>query len=164
MPFLIRRAQPADMPLIFGLVRELADYEKLGGEVTATRADLAAALFCEAPKVFCEIAERDGEAAGLAIWFYSFSTFRGRHGIWLEDLFVRPRFRRNKIGMALIKSLARRCREENLARLEWSVLDWNEPSILFYKKMGARLMNDWTNARIDGEALQSLGASEPRSA
>jgi GNAT superfamily N-acetyltransferase len=156
----ISRAQAADAQLVFDLIAELAEYEKLGHEVEATAARLSAALFCEHPKVFCDIAEYQGEAAGLAIWFYSFSTFRGRHGIWLEDLFVRPSFRRKGIGRALITTLARRCVEENLARLEWSVLDWNEPSIQFYKRMGARLMDEWTNGRIDGEALARLGRTE----
>jgi GNAT superfamily N-acetyltransferase len=160
---MIRQAQAGDAELIFGLVAELADYEKLSGELVTTSADLAKALFCEAPGVFCDIAEIEGEAAGLTIFFYTFSTFRGRHGLWLEDLYVRPQFRRKKIGDALIRALARRCIDENLARLEWSVLDWNEPSILFYKKMGARMMDDWTNARLEGEALQSLAGSEPRS-
>lgn len=161
---MIRRAQAGDAELIFSLVAELADYEKLTKDLVATSADLANALFCGKPRVFCEIAEIEGEAAGLAIWFYTFSTFRGRHGLWLEDLYVRPQFRRKTIGGALIRALARRCLEEGLARLDWSVLDWNEPSILFYKKMGARLMEDWTNARLEGEALQSLAANEMRSA
>lgn len=164
MTIMIRRAQAGDAEVIFSLVSELADYEKLSGEVVATSADLAKALFCEAPRVFCDIAEIEGEAAGLAIFFYTFSTFRGRHGLWLEDLYVRPQFRGKTIGGALIRALARRCIEEDLARLEWSVLDWNEPSILFYKRLGARLMDDWTNARLEGEALESLAADEPRSA
>jgi GNAT superfamily N-acetyltransferase len=142
------------------LIAELAAYEKLGHEVTATTADLAAALFCMEPKVFCEIAEAAGEPAGLAIWFYSFSTFRGRHGIWLEDLVVREAFRRKGIGTALVAGLARRCLAEGLARLEWSVLDWNAPSIRFYETLGTRLMNDWTSCRIEGDALVALAGPQ----
>lgn len=154
----IRSAGPADLELVLALVGELAEYEKLGHEVTATTPDLAAALFCAEPKVTCEIAEFAGQPAGLTIWFYTFSTFRGRHGIWLEDLFVRPAFRRKGIGKALLAGLAARCHAEGLARLEWSVLDWNEPSILFYETLGARLMSEWTNCRIEGDALVALAA------
>lgn len=160
---LIRRANPADAEMIFALVTELAVYEQLGGEVSATRESLAAALFDPNPRVYCDIAERDGEAAGLAVWFYSFSTFRGRHGIWLEDLFVRPVFRGQGFGRALLAALARRCVDEQLGRLEWSVLDWNEPSIAFYKRMGARMMEQWTNCRIEGEALRELAQPAPSS-
>jgi GNAT superfamily N-acetyltransferase len=101
-------------------------------------------------------------AVGMAIWFYTFSTFRGRCGIWIEDLYVRPEFRSQGLGRALIARLAGRCRDENLGRLEWSVLNWNEPSITFYKRLGARLMRDWTNCRMEGEALQEItGAARP---
>jgi GNAT superfamily N-acetyltransferase len=156
LALVIRQAAPEDLGLVHSLVEELAHYEKLGHEVCATRADLAAALFCETPKVTCEIAARDGEAAGFMIWFYTFSTFRGRHGIWLEDLFVRPAFRRSGVGTALIARLAARCRAEGLARLEWSVLDWNTPSIHFYETLGARLMQEWTNCRLEGQSLAAL--------
>lgn len=161
MAVLVRRAHPADAPLVFRLVTELAEYENLGQEVEATSSTLAAALFHATPRVFCEIGQYGGETAGLAIWYYSFSTFRGRHGIWLEDLFVRPSFRRKGIGGALFGALAGRCEDEGLARLEWSVLDWNEPSIRFYKTMGARMMDDWTNGRIEGDALRDLARRAP---
>lgn len=154
-----RPARPADLALVHGFVTELAAYEKLGHEMVATPADLAAALFCATPRVHCEIAEHCGQPAGFAIWFYSFSTFRGRHGIWLEDLFVREAFRRRGIGTALLAGLARRCRTEGLARLEWSVLDWNAPSIRFYEMLGARLMNEWTNCRLEGDALLALASA-----
>jgi GNAT superfamily N-acetyltransferase len=157
---LVRPAGPADLVLIHALVGELAAYEKLGHEVEATSADLAEALFCAAPKVFGEIAEVAGAPAGLAIWFYTFSTFRGRHGIWLEDLFVRPSYRRKGVGTALLASLAVRCRAEALARLEWSVLDWNAPSIRFYETLGTRLMSEWTICRLEGEALAALAGPE----
>lgn len=160
MAVVIRPAKPEDISLVHGLVAELAEYEKLGHEVTASSADLAAALFRAEPKVFCEIAELAGAPAGFAIWFYSFSTFRGRHGIWLEDLFVRQPFRRQGIGTALLAGLAARGLAEGLTRLEWSVLDWNAPSILFYETLGARLMSDWTSCRIEGDALVALAGPQ----
>lgn len=159
--FHIRPAKPSDADLIFTLVTELAAYEKLADCVDATAKNLAGALFGTSARVFCNIAEYEGEPMGLAIWFYTFSTFRGRHGIWLEDLFVRPAFRGKGAGKALLGSLAARCVSENLARLEWSVLDWNAPSIAFYEAMGAILMNEWTNCRCEGEALSSLAAIAP---
>ncbi|WOJ89704.1 GNAT family N-acetyltransferase [Methylocapsa polymorpha] len=161
MSALIRPANPADAALVFALVVELAKYERLESEVDATRETLAAALFCRDPRAFCDIAEHQGEAVGMSVWFYSFSTFRGRHGIWIEDLFVRPAFRGQGFGKELIASLARRCAAEKLARLEWSVLDWNEPSIAFYERLGARRMEQWTNCRLEGEALSRLGRTAP---
>jgi GNAT superfamily N-acetyltransferase len=158
-PLHIRSAAPADAELIFALVSELALYEKLADSVDSSAASLSKALFCETPRVFCDIAEYKGEAAGLAIWFYTFSTFRGRHGIWLEDLYVRPQVRGRGLGKALLSRLAARCVEEDLARLEWSVLDWNTPSIAFYKSMGAGLMEEWTNCRCEGDALRRLAAA-----
>ncbi len=156
----VRPATSSDAALIFALVGELAEYERLGGEVDATAETLAEALFCERPRAFCDIAEQRGEAVGLAVWFYTFSTFRGRHGIWIEDLFVRPGFRGQGFGKALVAALARRCAAEKLARLEWSVLDWNEPSLAFYARLGARRMEEWTNCRLEGEALLRLGRAE----
>lgn len=158
VPFQIRAATLADADQIFALVTELAAYEKLSAEVDATPSCLAQALFGSAPRVFCDMAEYDGESVGLAIWFYTFSTFRGRHGIWLEDLYVRPALRGRGIGKALLSRLAERCLSEDLARLEWSVLDWNTPSIAFYKAMGAVLMDEWTNCRCEGDALHKLAA------
>jgi GNAT superfamily N-acetyltransferase len=154
----LRPAHPGDAPLILALVRELAEYERLAHEVEATEAEMAAALFGPHPKVFCDIAEWDGSPAGFALWFYNFSTFRGRHGIYLEDLYVRPEQRGRGIGKALIANLARRCVAEGLARLEWAVLDWNAPSIAFYRSLGAGAQDDWTVYRLTGEALQALGA------
>jgi diamine N-acetyltransferase len=140
----IRPAVPADAAVIYGLVRSLARYEKLEHKVEATEADIAAALFGPAPRVFCDIAEADGAVAGFALWYYSFSTFVGRHGIYLEDLYVEPALRGRGLGKALLAHLARRCVAEELGRFEWSVLDWNEPSIQFYRAQGARLLDDWT--------------------
>ncbi len=153
MSIAIRAAVKADNALIFSLVRELADYEKLSGEVDATPEAIAAALFARDPRLFCDIAEWNGEPAGFAVWFLNFSTFRGRHGIYLEDIFVRPAFRGKGIGKALMARLAKRCIDEGWARLEWAVLDWNSPSIAFYTGLGAQIMNEWKICRLSGPAL-----------
>jgi len=152
----IRPARPEDVGLICAFIRELADYERLSHEAQATEADLAAALFARHPKVFCDLAEWSGKPAGFALWFYTFSTFKGRHGIYLEDLYVRPEHRGSGIGRALLTNLAWRCADEGLGRLEWAVLDWNAPSIAFYERLGARPMNDWTVYRLTGDALADL--------
>ena len=156
MALLVRPAQPSDTSVVHALIRELAEYEKLLDQVVATEADTAAALFGENPRVFCDIAEWDGAPAGFALWFYNFSTFRGAYGIYLEDLFVRPQFRGNGIGKALLVSLARRAVAEGCARLDWAVLDWNTPSISFYEKLGARPITGWTGYRLTNEALTRL--------
>ena len=152
----IRPATPADSGLVFDLVHELAVYERLEADVDATPEMIAGALFGPAPRVFCDIAEWHGQPAGFALWFYNFSTFRGRHGIYLEDLFVRPAQRGHGLGKALLAHLARRCVTENLARLEWSVLDWNTPSIDFYKAQGAVMLDGWTTCRVTGSSLWRL--------
>ena len=149
----VRPAAPADATLILALIGELAAYEKLAHEAVATPEMIANALFGVNPRVFCDIAQWAGEPVGFALWYYSFSTFRGRHGIYLEDLFVRPAARGNGLGKALLANLARRCQREELPRLEWSVLDWNTPSIEFYRAQGAELMDGWTKCRLDGAAL-----------
>jgi GNAT superfamily N-acetyltransferase len=156
MTLAIRPATASDSGLVFSLVRELAEYERLAHEVDATEQSLAAALFGRDPRVFADIAEWNGEPAGLALWFYNFSTFRGRHGIYLEDLFVRAAFRGRGIGGALLRHLARRCMEEGLPRLEWWVLDWNEPALSFYRSLGALPMDEWTVQRVTGDALAQL--------
>lgn len=138
-------------------IRDLAAYEKLLDDVIATPADIEAALFAPQPRVYCDIAEWDGAPAGFALWFYNFSTFRGRHGIYLEDLFVNPAFRGHGIGKALLVGLAQRAVKEGCARVEWSVLDWNKPSIDFYKSLGSVPLDEWTTFRLTGDALQSLG-------
>ena len=155
----IRTARPEDGALVYALVRELADYEKLLHAVDATEAMISEALFGAQPRAFCDIVSWNGEDAGLALWFYNFSTFRGRHGIFLEDLFVRPAFRGKGLGKALLVHLAKRCVSEGLARFDWSVLNWNEPSIAFYKAMGAQMLDGWTGCRVSDEALVRLAGS-----
>jgi len=156
MSLMIRRARPDEAGLVLSLVRELAEYEKLLHEVDATEADIEVALFGESPRLFCAIAEWQGEPAGFAVWFISFSTFSGRSGIYLEDLFVRPALRGNGIGKALLAYLAKECVANGWSRLQWSVLDWNAPSIAFYKSLGAVLMDEWTVCRISGPELTAL--------
>ena len=153
MSITIRTAEPADTALVYALVRELAAYEKLTHEVDATPEHIAAVLFTAAPKVFCDIAEWNREPAGFALWFLNYSSFRGRYGIYLEDLFVRPAFRGKGLGKALMARLAKRCVAEGWTRFEWAVLDWNEPSIRFYRSIGAKVMDDWKICRLSGEAL-----------
>src|ERR1700693_798961 len=153
MSLLIRRARPGEAGLVLSLVRELAGYETLLHEVAATEADIDAALFDANPRLFCDIAEWNGEVAGFAVWFINFSTFSGRSGIYLEDLFVRPAQRGKGIGKALLVHLAKACVANGWSRLQWSVLDWNAPSIEFYKSLGAVLMDEWTVCRIGGPAV-----------
>jgi diamine N-acetyltransferase len=158
----IRAAAPADSALILSLIRELAEYEKLAHAVDATQESIAAALFASEPRLFCDIAEWNGEPVGLAIWFLNFSTFRGRHGIYLEDIFVRPPYRNKGVGKALMSRLARRCVDEGWARVEWAVLDWNAPSIAFYKSIGANVLDDWRICRLTGDALINFAREETR--
>jgi GNAT superfamily N-acetyltransferase len=153
----IRAATRKDAGIVHAFIKALAEYEKLAHEAKASEADIARDLFGDNPKVFCDIAEWEGEPVGFALWFYTYSTFQGRHGIWLEDLFVDPEVRGKGIGKALLVNLARRCVAEGLGRLEWWVLDWNAPSIDFYKSQGAVLQDEWTKCRVDGEALAALG-------
>jgi len=158
----LRPANAEDVGEILALIRELADYEKLLHEVDATEADVARDLFGSAPRAHCDIAMWNGEVAGMAFWFYNYSTFLGRAGIYLEDLFVRPAFRGNGIGKSLIAHLAQRCVDENLARLQWSVLDWNAPSIAFYESLGADVMREWLACRMSRKAINALAASYVR--
>lgn len=155
----IRPATRADLPLIAALIRELADYEKLADEVRFDEAVLGDHLFGLRPMAEVIIGEVDGVAQGFALFFHNFSTFEGRPGIYLEDLFVRPAARGGGLGKALLAHLAKLAMERGCARLEWWVLDWNEPAIGFYRKLGARPMDEWTTMRLDGEALAQLGAT-----
>ena len=155
----IRSATPADLPLIAQFIRDLADYEKLAHEVRFDEATLGEKLFGPRPYAEVAIGEIDGAAQGFALFFHNFSTFEGRPGIYLEDLFVRPGARGSGLGKALLAHLARLCIERDCARLEWSVLDWNTPSIGFYRSLGAKLMDEWTVMRVDGEALDALAGA-----
>ena len=151
----IRPATPEDVGLVLSFVRELAEYERLLDDARSTEADLRAALFGEQPKVFCDLAQWEGRPVGFALWFYTFSTFKGRHGIYLEDLYVRPQHRGRGIGRALLADLAERCSREGLARLEWAVLNWNAPSIAFYESLGARPLSEGSVYRLAGDALKT---------
>ncbi|MEV4976634.1 GNAT family N-acetyltransferase [Streptomyces scopuliridis] len=157
---MIRTATPADVPVIHAMIRELAEYEKALDEARATEEQLREALFGERPAAYAHIAEtEDGEPVGFALWFLNFSTWRGVHGIYLEDLYVRPDRRGGGHGKALLTELARICVERGYERLEWSVLDWNEPSIGFYRSLGALPQDEWTVFRLTDAALGELGAS-----
>lgn len=152
----LRTATPEDVGLILGFIRDLAAYEKLLDQVVTDDAALTAALFGERPQAEVLIAEHDGAAAGFALYFHNFSTFRGRRGLYLEDLFVRPEHRGAGIGKALLAHLAKLAIERGCARFEWAVLDWNAPAIGFYQSLGARVLDDWRVCRLDGEALARL--------
>jgi L-amino acid N-acyltransferase YncA len=160
---MIRAATVADVPVIHAMVRELAEYEKALNEVRATEAQLREALFGERPAVFAHVAESDaGEVVGFSLWFLNFSTWRGAHGVYLEDLYVRPDRRGGGYGKALLTELARLCVEQGYERLEWSVLNWNEPSIGFYRSLGALPQDEWTVFRLTDGALQGLGSPAGR--
>ncbi|MDE3176648.1 MAG: GNAT family N-acetyltransferase [Pseudomonadota bacterium] len=160
MALRIRPAAPGDAGLVLSLIRELADFEQLADKVVATQAMVEAALFGAGATLHGEIAEWDGEVAGQALWFTNFSTFRGRNGLYLEDLYVRPRFRGRGVGKALLAHLARQCVARGWPRMEWVVLDWNQPAIEFYRSLGADLAQDWRLCRLDGAALAALAASD----
>lgn len=155
----IKAATPDDVPLILMLIHELATYEKLAHEVVATEQDLHAALFGDRPVIEAVIASLDDDPVGYALFFPTFSTFLAKPGLYLEDLYVRPAARGFGIGRKLLEHLARLTVERGWGRFEWSVLDWNEPSIAFYKKMGATPMEEWTIFRVTGQALQKLAGN-----
>ena len=159
MTLAIRSATPADLPLIAQFIRDLADYEKLAHEVRFDEAKLGEKLFGARPYAEVVIGELDGTPQGFALFFHNFSTFEGRPGIYLEDLFVRPEARGSGLGKALLTHLAALCTARDCARLEWSVLDWNAPAIGFYQSLGAKLMDEWTVMRVDGDALTKLASS-----
>ncbi|MEU4180205.1 GNAT family N-acetyltransferase [Streptomyces sp. NPDC026589] len=158
---MIRTATREDVPALHSLVRDLAEYEKALDEVVVTEDQLHEALFGDRPAAFAHVATADddsGEVIGFALWFLNFSTWRGVHGIYLEDLYVRPDRRGGGHGRALLTELARICVERGYQRLEWSVLDWNAPSIAFYESLGARPQDEWTVYRLTDGALTRLGA------
>ncbi len=152
----VRSAVPEDLDVIIGFIRALAAYERLADAVRLDRDVLGAHLFGATPKAEVVIAERDGAAIGFALFFHNFSTFEGRPGIYLEDLFVAPEARGSGAGKALLRHLAQLARDRGCARLEWSVLDWNEPAISFYRSLGAASMDDWTVNRLSSHALAAL--------
>ena len=156
MTLSIRSATPADLPLIAQFIRDLADYEKLAHEVRFDEAKLGEKLFGPRPFAEVVIGEIGGAPQGFALFFHNFSTFEGKPGIYLEDLFVRPEARGSGLGKALLAHLAKLCVERDCARLEWSVLDWNAPAIGFYQSLSAKLMDEWTVQRVDGAALVAL--------
>ena len=152
----VRPARAEDAGLIHRFVLELAAYEKLSHAVKATEADLAALLFGPAPRASCDLATLDGEPVGFCLWFHTVSTFAGKAGIWIEDLFVLPRARGAGAGLALLKALAQRCLRDRLGRIDWAVLDWNAPAIGFYERIGSQPLEDWRLRRLSGDALTAL--------
>lgn len=159
MSLAIAPAVPGDAGLILELIRELADYERLAHAVTATEADVSRTLFGEAPAAEVRIARWNGEPAGFALFFPNYSTFLGKPGLYLEDLFVRPAFRGHGIGKALLRELAVIAVTRGYGRVEWAVLDWNEPAIGFYEKLGAEPKSDWTVFQLTGDAMTRLASS-----
>ena len=155
---MIRPARAGDIPAIHHLIRDMAEYERALDEVTATEQDLAGALLAERPSLFAHVAEEDGRVVGFALWFLNYSTWLGRHGIYLEDLYVIPESRGRGHGRALLAELARICAERGYGRLEWWVLDWNSPARRFYESLGAVAMDEWTVHRLTGPALRALAA------
>ncbi|HEX7889770.1 MAG TPA: GNAT family N-acetyltransferase [Ramlibacter sp.] len=157
----VRPAVAADVPAILGFIRELAVYEKAESEVVATEAMIYASLFGEAPRVHAIMCSVDGTTCGFALYFFNYSTWQGRQGLYLEDLYVQPAYRGAGGGKALLRHLARIAVANGCGRFEWSVLDWNEPAIRFYRSLGAVAMDEWTRYRLTGEALATFAAGEP---
>jgi GNAT superfamily N-acetyltransferase len=156
MSISVRKARTDDDHVIYDFICKLADYEKLRHRVEVTLADINRDFFSSRPRVFCDLAFWEERPAGFAIWFYDYSTFRGRAGIYLEDLFVDEGMRGHGIGKALLRALAQRCVDEKLPRLRWSVLDWNTPSIAFYESLGAMSQKEWIGYDLTSDALQGL--------
>ncbi len=153
----IRPARQEEVGVVLQLIHDLAVYEKAPNEVEATEKELLETIFSSDPKVFCDLVEVDGEIAGMAIWFLNYSTWQGKYGIYLEDLFIKPEFRGRGYGKALLKHLAKVCDEKGYGRFQWWVLDWNSPAIEFYRSLGAVAMDEWTVYRVSGQALKDLG-------
>lgn len=157
----IRRAVEADLETLDRFIRELAQYERAGDAAQATREQLRASFFEDAPRVYCDFVENDeGTVVGFAVWFLNYSTWTGTHGIYLEDLFVLPDHRGNGYGRALLVHLADECTRQGYARLQWSVLDWNTPAIEFYRSLGAMPLEEWTVFRLSQPALSEVAASD----
>ena len=153
----IRPAKREEVGDVLQLIQDLATYEKAQDQVEASKDDLLNTIFAKEPRVFCDLVEVDGQIAGMAIWFLNYSTWQAKHGIYLEDLYIKPEFRARGYGKALLKHLAQICDREGYGRLQWWVLDWNSPAIEFYKSFGAEAMDEWTVYRTSGQALKDLG-------
>jgi len=153
----IRPAKREEVGEVLQLIQDLATYEKAPDQVEASKDDLLNTIFAKEPRVFCDLVEVDGQIAGMAIWFLNYSTWQAKHGIYLEDLYIKPEFRARGYGKALLKHLAQICGKEGYGRLQWWVLDWNSPAIEFYKSFGAEAMDEWTVYRTSGQALKDLG-------
>ncbi len=153
----IRPAKIQEVGEVLHLIQDLATYEKAPEQVEAIEEDLLNTIFASDPRVFCDLVEVDGQIAGMAIWFLNYSTWQAKHGIYLEDLFIKPEYRGCGYGKALLKHLAKICDEKGYGRLQWWVLDWNSPAIEFYKSLGAEAMDEWTVYRTSGKALKDLG-------
>ena len=156
----IREAKQADSSAIMQLIHDLAVYEKAPEQVETNENEIAAALFADQPKVFANVIEVDSQVVGIAIWFLNFSTWQGKHGIYLEDLYIKPEYRGNGYGLAMLKYLAALCVERGYGRFQWWVLDWNTQAIEFYKSQGAIAMDEWTVYRVSGENLKKLGSAD----
>ena len=153
----IRPAKSEEVGEVLQLIQDLATYEKAPEQVEASKEDLLNTIFAKEPRVFCDLVEVNGQIAGMAIWFLNYSTWQAKHGIYLEDLYIKPEFRARGYGKALLKHLAQICDKEGYGRLQWWVLDWNSPAIEFYKSFGAEAMDEWTVYRTSGQALKNLG-------
>ena len=156
---MIRNAVKEDAPQILQLIKDLAEYEKAPLEAKATLEQIDESLFSDDPHAFCHVVEIDGTVVGISIWFLNYSTWLGKPGIYLEDLYIDPAYRGKGFGLALLKELAKICIERDYERLQWWVLDWNEPSIEFYKSLGAEPMDEWTVYRVSGDALKKLATN-----
>ncbi len=159
----IRSALNQDVPAILDMVRELAEFERAREEAIATVADFEVALFCDNPSIFAVLAEVNGESAGFALYFKNFSTWLGKHGLYLEDLYVRPEFRGSGVGQALLSHLAQICQDNGYPRFEWWVLDWNESARKVYDHLGAQALTEWIPYRVAGDALNELARKTSRS-
>ena len=160
MSFQVRDATPSDIDQIYDYIHALAEYEKAPDEAVLSKSDLSQSLFGQNPQVYCLLSVQDGQVSGIAIWHLNYSTWLGKHGIYLEDLFVDPKFRGQGHGKALLVRLAQICVERGYPRFSWWVLDWNKPSIDFYESLGAKAMDEWTVFRVSGDALTKLASQE----
>ena len=160
MSFQVRDATPSDIDQIYDYIHALAEYEKAPDEAVLSKSDLSQSLFGQSPQVYCLLSVQDEQVSGIAIWHLNYSTWLGKHGIYLEDLFVDPKFRGQGHGKALLVRLAQICVERGYPRFSWWVLDWNKPSIDFYESLGAKAMDEWTVFRVSGDALTKLASQE----